>query len=468
MKQGLYLENNELIYYEDGEPKHAGAVKVDGDIYYISSKGRAVQGEHIVHDSMSNGILKRGTYTFGEDYKLVKGSYRAPRKKRRKNSGGKLLEFMKRCIRNKKTVSIVSIVMIFCLAIAMLAYSNNHESVIIPHKSGVTGNLGSEDRMVVLPSFEEDVLLCSGLAKELYDGSCTVAKAATSGNPYKPFVFEYSFEQNDGILRLGERQDLSDANEYTMPASGSAVTIDNLKTDTDYYYQVVIDGQEYMGTFHTAKSTRFVYIPGVYNTRDIGGYETLDGNAVNQGLLIRGTELDGLVEPLYFLPEESLESVQDTFDFVYDMDLREYAVYQGDYTSRLGKSVGHAFYQAPQYGQIFNANYKKSLRQIFADLADENKYPMYLHCTYGADRTGTIVYLLQGILNMSEEDMMCEYQMTGFVDKSFTDSQKMNAVAAGLQHYAGDTLQEKIVTFLTTDIGVTMAEIKAIREIYLQ
>ena len=33
-------------------------------------------------------------------------------------------------------------------------------------------------------------------------------------------------------------------------------------------------------------------------------------------------------------------------------------------------------------------------------------YPIYMHCTYGMDRTGTMCYLLGALLGMSEEDIV--------------------------------------------------------------
>lgn len=447
MKTGLIFEEGELRYYRNGELFHAGAIEVDGDIYYIDTNGRAVKGQHVVHGSMANNLLKRGTYTFGDDYKLVKDSYIAPRRKENHRS------------KKKASKSAVAglVVMAAALLVGIIVLNvDKSPSVNTPEQTGI-----------ILPEFDEEVLLCAPAAKQEYDGELALETAVQSGNPYRSFQFNYELESGTATLWLSENEAITDAKEYTLDAESEYITIDNLKTGTDYYYKVVMDTQVYLGSFRTASAPRFVSIPGVANTRDIGGYKTLDGKTVKQGLLIRGVELDGLVNPDYFLPEDQVDAVLDTFGFVYDMDLRQPSVSTGEFQSRLGTSVCHKFYSAPAYDEIFNEERYASLQAIFADLADPDNYPMYLHCTWGADRTGTIVFLLQGILNVSEEDMMREYMLTSYRISQMLDSERIDAVVSQLDACDGDTLQERIVTYLTEEVGVTEAQLRSIREIFL-
>ena len=324
------------------------------------------------------------------------------------------------------------------------------------------------DDGVALPQFEQEVLLCSDQAKQVYDGELKIANAVATGTPYRPFVFEYRLEHASGTLRLSEDSSFADAQEYHMDQGEASVIIDNLKTGTTYYYQVEVSGKQYCGTFRTASSNRFISIPGVENLRDIGGYKTLDGKTIKQGLLIRGCELDGIKNEKYFLDDQYISGVQETFGFVYDLDLRSPEIIEGDYQSRLGAEVGHKFYDAPTYAQSFRSEYVSSMREIFADLADPDKYPMYLHCTWGRDRTGTVVLLLQGLLNVSKEDMMQEYRLTGYVTPAVATNTKMDVVFMQLESYEGDTLQEKIINYLTTTVGVTQEEIASIQSIFLE
>lgn len=313
---------------------------------------------------------------------------------------------------------------------------------------------------------EGDVLLCSEIVKRLYDGEVPVELAIQSKDPYRSFAVQYSIGNKPGTFLLSESADMRNAKAYPLEAFSTVIRVDNLKTGTKYYYTLQTEDGTWSGQFTTAESNRFVTISGIKNTRDIGGSRTLDGYRVRQGVLIRGSEVDGLVYEKFKIPEEVVPEVLETFGFRYDFDLRSGTIYQGEYHSPLG--IPHRFYASPQYEQIFEAGWAAHVGEIFRDLADPEKYPMYMHCTWGKDRTGTILFLLQGVLNMSEEDMMREYMLSGFIFSEIAEERMMDPVIQGLQKYEGESLQEKIVTYLTTDAGVTQEELDTIREIFLE
>ncbi len=69
-KNGIYFEGGKYYYYVDGEIGFgAGLVYVDGYYYYIRSGGYAATGEYYV--AITNGLLPEGTYTFGNDGKMI-------------------------------------------------------------------------------------------------------------------------------------------------------------------------------------------------------------------------------------------------------------------------------------------------------------------------------------------------------------------------------------------------------------
>lgn len=454
MKAGLIFENGDLIYYKDDVPVHAGAIKIDGDIYYINREGKAVKGRYRVHSEMGNGVLKRGFYTFGEDGKLIEGSFAAIEKS--KHGKKRISRNTKKKLKALKPY-LVGMAVFAVIILGIICFQN--EKFIIDRDNDVTSK---NENMVELPKFENQVLLCSVGAKSIFDGENEISKGLTFEMLYRPFEFQYDLKGKSGMLYLSEHSDMLDAVQFILDSEEGYLTIDNLKTGTQYFYKVVVDKEEYLGSFQTAESTRFIKLPGVHNTRDIGGYTTLDGKTVKQGMIIRGTEIDGLAEPSYFLDGDYIEYTKNTFGFVYEFDLRQSTLFSDDYKSRLGDDVLHKFYTAPQYGQIFNANYTESLRQIFQDLAKPNNYPMYLHCTYGTDRTGTICFLLEGVLNLPEEVMLNDYGLSG------PPVTNLNPIYAGLEDYEGDTIQEKIANYLTTKVGVTNKEIESIRKILLK
>ena len=75
-KNGLIQEADGLYYYVDGKKTHAGLVKVGDDYYYIDKTCKAVTGQKYVGvdksgNDWTNYLLPAGTYTFGDDGKML-------------------------------------------------------------------------------------------------------------------------------------------------------------------------------------------------------------------------------------------------------------------------------------------------------------------------------------------------------------------------------------------------------------
>jgi len=275
MKNGIYQEGDYLVYYKDDKPTHAGVVKIDDKIYYAGSHGYIATGQKDVHREMCNGILERGTYTFDENGVLIEGSYIKPKSDTKKSN--RISHQISKSKRNakKQLTSVTTAVKDIkshkknikkaaCLVVGVVLVLSGAfliDELTKTVKLSTDGQLVTEQNTDIrLPVFEEEVFLCSEVAKAQQEDEMSLVDAVRFGLPYMPFIYEYTLGEESGTFLLSEHQDFRKSDEFFLFPGSNKLTIDNLKTNTQYYYKVTVEGQEYFGTFKTAETTRFVCV----------------------------------------------------------------------------------------------------------------------------------------------------------------------------------------------------------------
>jgi protein-tyrosine phosphatase len=336
----------------------------------------------------------------------------------------------------------------------------------VDKKQLVTDRLPEQNAMVSLASeslkeFLEDYRLGKGLLVAgqgdiaLYQDVCFSWKAKTDNNDY--------------TLVYTTRTDFSDA--IYVDTKETSVSVPGLLVGTQYYWQVVThtkDGDNYSSvySFTTEQSPRVIQIPGVSNTRDIGGYLTEDGSKkVAQGMIYRGASLGNI-------STEGRRRLREIYKIKTDLDLRwsTDSGYPWGGCSPLGEEV--QYLHVP--GVIYSENHfvGERLADELAVFAEQENYPIYMHCSAGRDRTGTLSFLIGALLGVSEYDLCIDYELTALSAKSYEkgDSSgfnKFNVFLTKLKQCEGETLQKQAENYCKNQ-GVTDAQIQAIREIMLE
>ena len=64
------------------------------------------------------------------------------------------------------------------------------------------------------------------------------------------------------------------------------------------------------------------------------------------------------------------------------------------------------------YTSVFSESGVNGIRTFFETLADKSMYPLYGHCWGGADRAGTLFFLLENLLGVPYKDAILDYELT--------------------------------------------------------
>lgn len=200
-----------------------------------------------------------------------------------------------------------------------------------------------------------------------------------------------------------------------------------------------------------------------WNVRDLGGW-SCDGGTVKYGLLIRGGKL-AAADRAVLVGELGIQ---------HDLDLRGRegggSEDEPEMTaSPLGSDVWYTrTQQYAWYTLTPVATWQIYLRCVID--AVTHREPVYFHCTAGADRTGTLACVLEGILGMSQSDIDKDYELTTFYSGSGSDAtarrrneSDWKGLINAIKAVSGDTFRDKCVHFAVGTCGMSMADINAFR-----
>ena len=257
---------------------------------------------------------------------------------------------------------------------------------------------------------------------------------------------------------------------------GSTYNVKNLIPNITYYYEMYDNSNKVVktGNIYPTGQIRMIDSGGTTrNIRDLGGWKA-DGGTLKYGLLYRG----GLIRPVdadrIYNYKELTEGQKSYFkNFLgisSEINLR--GAEDPIDGSGFGSDVDYHNYSVNPYGSAVNisnpnhAVWCAVFKQVVADLSAGKS--IYFHCAAGADRAGTMAFLIEAVCGVSQSDLDRDYELTSFyTDRLRTGASYNTDIIKYLNNnVTGATLRDKVVNTLLSG-GVTLDEINTLRNIMI-
>ena len=271
---------------------------------------------------------------------------------------------------------------------------------------------------------------------------------------------------------------------FTEKTHKTSLEIDNLEIACDYKWRVkcMVGGTPLRaeGTFRTEDlAPRLIHLSRIHNMRDLGGRVGLGGRRVRQGRVYRSAGLNdnarkskskgGMVPGKERLTDASRAYAKGTLGIRTDLDLRSDRECFGMTGSPLGPEVKWIKISSSAYSGMAKDPGKSAFAQVFRVFLDEKNYPIDFHCIAGADRTGSLAFILNGLLGVDEEELWRDWEVTAFQKEKldFGHRTRFSKLVKVFDAFPGANIHEKIVAYVKS-AGFTDADIEKFRAIMLE
>ena len=254
---------------------------------------------------------------------------------------------------------------------------------------------------------------------------------------------------------------------FTCETETPSVKVNTLRAGANYRWSVTsADGQVGEAAFSVEPDVPHLIVGdwGALNARDLGGSAGLGGKRVRQGVAWRMTRFTQTLDPSATeLDPGRCFFWTNTVGIRTEIDLRDTNLG----LSVLGPNVKYVFCKIGVY--TMTDRDRENQIKAFRVFLDPKNYPIAFHCSGGRDRTGTLAYLLNGLLGVSDDDLEKDFEATWLrlPDESLEDNRhgerSLDNVINAVDACAGSTRAERIASYFKSG-GVTDDEIALFRK----